>query len=432
MGVAERLPTLTNVVDRDARVATLRAGWDYAPPGSALIDLSALVYFDDTRIEEDRNFDGRADRTDYRTFGAEIVNRSRFDVGLPTTLVYGVEAYRDTQEGRRDGAARPEFPDASVTFYAAFAEATVALSDTLDLIPGVRVDRYDLDPDSAAFSSRSDTEVSPRIALSWRPVDGLQLFGSVARAFRAPSLTELYTDGVHFSTPGFPLGPGTVFGGVNSFVPNPDLKAETAIQYEFCARYEARDVARARDRLSLAVNAYYADVNDFVDSRVTFIDFDTATFAPGTGLVVGRTTRTENVDARLWGFEAEAAYDAGPWFASLSGMIPRGENRSGGPLGSIPQDRLNLGLGWRPAPGVTLGARGTFARGQSRVPEGGRESDGFSVVDLFASYAPESGPLAGAVFRAGVDNLFDRDHRIHPNGLDQPGRSFKISAAFTF
>ncbi|TVQ53072.1 MAG: TonB-dependent receptor [Rhodobacteraceae bacterium] len=173
-------------------------------------------------------------------------------------------------------------------------------------------------------------------------------------------------------------------------------------------------------------------MNDFVDSRVTFIDFDTATFAPGTGLVVGGTTRTENVDARLWGFEAEAAYDAGPWFASLSGMIPRGENRSGGPLGSIPQDRLNLGLGWRPAPGVTLGARGTFARGQSRVPEGGQESDGFSVVDLFASYAPESGPLAGAVFRAGVDNLFDRDHRIHPNGLDQPGRSFKISAAFTF
>jgi outer membrane receptor protein involved in Fe transport len=40
--------------------------------------------------------------------------------------------------------------------------------------------------------------------------------------------------------------------------------------------------------------------------------------------------------------------------------------------------------------------------------------------------------LAGATFRAGVDNVADRTYRIYPNGLNQQGRTFKISAAIQF
>jgi hemoglobin/transferrin/lactoferrin receptor protein len=413
-------------------VGALRGRWDYAPAGSAFWDLSTLVYFNDTTIEEDRDFDGRADETDYTTFGLDLVNRSEADLGLPVTFVYGIEAYRDEQTGRRDGSARPEFPDAAVDFTAAFVEATVRVTDSLELIPGVRFDRFDLDPDSAAFDDRSDDQISPRFGVSWRPVESLQLYGSLSRAFRAPSLTELYTDGVHFSTPGFSLGPGTTFSGVNSFVPNPDLEPERATQVEIGARHQRRDVLSPGDRLTLQVGGYYADVQDFVDQRVTFIDFSTATFVPGVGLVVGGTTTTENVDAELWGFEAEARYDAGLWFAGVGAMLPRGEGADGEPLGSIPQDRLNLVGGYRPLDGVEVGGRITLAAEQDDVPEGTEPGDAFATLDLFASYRPERGPFAGAVLQAGVDNVFDEDFTIYPNGLPEGGRSFKIAAAFTF
>jgi hemoglobin/transferrin/lactoferrin receptor protein len=429
---ANAAASLTNVVDRDATVGTLRGRWDYAPAGSAFWNLSTLIYFNDTTVEEDRNFDGRADETDYTTFGLDLVNRSQADLGLPVTFVYGVEAYRDEQTGRRDGAARPEFPDAAVDFAAAFVEATVRVTDGLELIPGVRFDRFDLDPDSAAFDDRSEDQLSPRFGVSWRPVESLQLYGSLSRAFRAPSLTELYTDGVHFSTPGFSLGPGRRFSGVNSFVPNPDLEPERATQVEIGARHQRRDVLATGDRLTLQVGGYYADVRDFVDQRVTFVDFSTATFVPGVGLVVGGTTTSENVDAELWGFEAEARYDAGLWFAGLGAMLPRGEGADGEALGSIPQDRLNLVGGYRPAEGVEVGGRITLAAEQDDVPEGTEASDGFATLDLFASWRPERGPFAGAVLQAGVDNVFDEDFTIYPNGLPEAGRSFKIAAAFTF
>lgn len=429
---ANAAASLENVVDRDATVGALRGRWDYAPAGSALWDLSTLVYFNDTTVEEDRDFDGRADQTDYTTFGLDLVNRSQADLGLPVTFVYGVEAYRDEQAGRRDGAARPEFPDAAVDFTAAFAEATVRVTDGLELIPGVRFDRFELDPDSAAFASRSEDQVSPRFGVSWRPVESLQLYGSVSRAFRAPSLTELYTDGVHFSTPGFGLGPGTVFSGVNSFVPNPDLKPERATQFEIGARHQRRDLLTPGDRLTLQVGGYYADVQDFVDQRVTVIDFSTASFAPGVGLVVGGTTRTQNVDAELWGFEAEARYDAGLWFAGLGAMLPRGEGADGEALGSIPQDRLNLVGGYRPAEGFEVGGRVTLAAEQDDVPAGTEAGGAFATLDLFASWRPGRGPFAGAVLQAGVDNLLDENFTIYPNGLPEAGRSFRIAAAFTF
>ena len=114
--------------------------------------------------------------------------------------------------------------------------------------------------------------------------------------------------------------------------------------------------------------------------------------------------------------------------------MPRGRGDDGEKLGSIPQDRLVVTAGYRPAPDWELGARGTFASGINAddVPEGGLTTSGFAVFDLFVTWAPSSGPLEGAVFAAGIDNVTDRDYRIHPNGLDSPGIAFKVSGGFRF
>jgi len=421
-------------VDRDLDFRSARLEWDWNPTGNRLIDLNVLGYYNETDVEEDRFFDGRFDTTDFDTLGFEATNLSRLDLGLPVTLAYGVEIYRDQQEARRDGAPRIQIPDAEQRFVAGFAQAEIALTDAVTLTPGIRVDQVSTDPDGD-LPDRDDVEASPKLALSWRAAPGLQLWANASQSFRAPSLTELFPQGVHFSVPGFPLGPGQVFTGVNEFVPNPDLDPETARQIEIGARYRGRDLFARGDRLSLSGNLYYANVDDFIDQTVRFIDFSTGRFNPVTGqFEVGGSTVSRNVDAELFGFEGEVDYDTGGWFARLGVTIPRGEGEDGQELASIPQDRLVVTGGWRPVADVEIGARGTFTRGINAddVPEDAITTPGFAVFDLFATWMPSAGPLEGAVFSAGIDNVTDRAFRIHPSGLNSPGLAVKLAATMRF
>ncbi|MEO1600173.1 MAG: TonB-dependent receptor, partial [Pseudomonadota bacterium] len=357
--------------------------------------------------------------------------------GLPVSISYGIEVFQDEQDATRDGEARLQAPDAKRRFYAGFVQADVEVLPGLTITPGLRFDAFELEPDREGFDDRSENQLSPRLAASWRPSENAQIFVTASRAFRAPTLTELYNDGVHFATEGFPLGPpgsgAPVFTGVNEFIPSPDLEPERSTQVEIGGRYTLDDVATSGDRVELSGSLYYARVDDFVDTVVGFIDDRTATFNPFTRqLELSGSTENRNVDATLWGFEAEVTYDTGPWFAGVGLTIPRGLNRAGGDLGSIPQDRVVLTGGIRPLDNVELGARATLADGQDDVPEGALGTPGFAVFDLYATWQPQTGLLEGGRFALGIDNLTDRRFRIHPNGLNQPGLAVKLTASWDF
>ena len=415
-------------VDRDAEIATGRLSWDYAPADNPLLDLSVLGYINTLGITETRQLDGRIDTTDYDTVGFEAVNRSSVDIGVPATFVYGLEFVRDSQTGTRNGATRLQFPDASATTYSGFLEAQIQLTEQFTITPGVRYDRYELNPTTQP--DRSESKFSPRIGVSFRPVPELQIYGNYSRAFRTPSLTELYSDDVHFAIPGFPLDATTTFTGVNSFVPAPNLKPETSDQFEAGFRFSEGDVFQPGDALSFSVGGYYAKVDNFIDQTVSFLDFSTARFDPFSGqLLVSGTTTSVNVDAELYGAEFEARYDAGDWWLSLGGAIPRGDDSTGAPLNSIPQDRVTASVGYRPTDEFELGLRGTVAFSKNNATV---TADAYETVDVFFSYAPETPPFDGLVLRAGVDNVFDETFSIHPNPVNQPGRTFKLSGSIRF
>ncbi len=399
------------VVDRAAQVDSFRLTWDYAPAGSDLIDLSVLFYAERLGITETRVDTPRLDDTTYDTTGLEITNRSSLSLGVPVDLVYGIEILRDTQQGLRNGAPRPAFPDAEATTIAGFVEGTFALGPQFDLIAGLRYDRYDRDPDDPALSSVTNEFLSPRLGLSYRPTEDWQVYANLSRAFRAPSLTELYNSGLHF--PGNPFG----FPPNNFFVPNPNLRPEASTQVEIGARLDRAGQWRDGDRLSFAASAYYADATDYIDQTVS---------------IAGGTTTFVNVDARLWGFEAEVDYDAGDWFVGAGLGIARGQSSDGFALGSLPQDGLTLTAGFRPTQDWELGARATLAAEQDRLPAGGTAGPGYELLDLFATFAPDRGALAGSTIRIGLDNVFDESYTIYPNGLPQTGRSLQITASFTF
>jgi hemoglobin/transferrin/lactoferrin receptor protein len=398
------------VVDREADVQDFRLSWDYAPEGSDLFDLSVLFYANRLDITESRVSAPRVDETRYDTTGLEVVNRSTLGGPLPVELVYGFEIFRDTQEGLRDGAPRLAFPNAEATTIGVFAEATVDLGSGFDLIAGVRYDDYERVPNDAALAPVNADFVSPRIGLSYRPNENWQVYGNVSRAFRAPSLSELYNSGLHFP------GGGPIPN--NFFVPNPNLQPEESTQIEIGARFDAGEVFRSGDRLSVSVNAYHATVDNYIEQRVD--------------IFAGTTTFNNVASATLWGFEAEVDYDAEAWFLGAGLGIARGSSAAGTWLGSIPQDRLTLEGGLRPWDDWELGARATFAAAQDRVPPGGAAGQDYQLLDIYATWAPERGPLAGGTFRIGVDNLFDEQYTIYPNALTQTGRSIEISASFTF
>lgn len=115
--------------------------------------------------------------------------------------------------------------------------------------------------------------------------------------------------------------------------------------------------------------------------------------------------------------------------------LPRGHGINGsGELASIPQDRLVVAGGIRPLDDVEVGLRGTFTRGiqPEDVPAGTLTASGYAVFDLFASWQPSSGPLEGAIFSAGIDNFTDREYRVYPNGLNNPGIAGKVAATIKF
>ena len=430
--------TPTTSVNRDLMHEAFRTGVEWDPSGNALVNANALFFYNNTEVREDRIFDGRLDTTDFETVGFEITNVSEVDMGVPVSLSYGFEVFEDEQKGTRNGAPRAQTPDAQQQFHAAFVQADFTVAPALTLTAGLRYDVIDTDPEGG-FASRSDEEVSPKLALSWRPGERTQVFASASRSFRAASLTEMFPQGVHFiAGPGFPLGgPGApFFTGVNEFLPSPDLAPETADQVEIGVRHRIDGLLRQGDRLDLSGNVYYAEVDDFIDTVVTFIDESTTAFNPLTGrLEVSGSTTSRNIDARLYGLELSADYDAGSWFGRASLSVPRGEGRNGGDeLGSIPQDRLVLTGGLRPAPGWELGARATFLRelDAGDLPDETQPVAGAEIFDIFANWQPQRGVWAGTVISAGVDNVLDETYRIHPNGLNNPGVTAKFSISRRF
>lgn len=115
--------------------------------------------------------------------------------------------------------------------------------------PSARASRSAVCPASVCYRSESEDDVgseqeesalTTQLGMLWQTTDWLSLYASYAEAFRAPSLAELYTTGIHF--------------GANCFVPNPNLKPERAANKEAGLRAGWNGLFATADRL--ATSAY--------------------------------------------------------------------------------------------------------------------------------------------------------------------------------
>ena len=447
------------LVDRDLNHQQYRIKWDYTPFDNELVNLSTLIYYNQTRSEERRvsilsgEDKRRFDITEMSTVGVEVTNSSHVDFGkIPVTFAYGLEFFKDDHQATRNGEIRIGSPTAQRSFYAGFTQAELSLSPEFTLSSGLRYDAFSLDPPDN-FSLRNESALSPWLALNWQFSDHLQFFTNVSQAFRAPTLTEIYAQGTHFRVEnagripqigrdGRPvIDPVTRrpimigFDIDNQFVPNPDLKSEKATQIEIGTRYQRSNVAAVGDQLLLSANGYYSTVDNYIETFSPELGF-TPPRGPGNA-TINTGTATRNVNAVLYGLEAEMLYDAQHWFTSTNLTIPRGsEKDSSQQLGNIPQDRVSVTVGLKPNPQWEIGLRSTVA-GERDVSDedddlGLIATDSFVTFDTFANLRLGDDPASGALVSFGIDNITNQKYKLHPNILNSPGRSVKLNTQFTF
>jgi outer membrane receptor protein involved in Fe transport len=333
----------------------------------------------------------------------------------------GVELYHDTvRSWRRDtnlatGASRPMrglYPDGATRLsVAAFALGHFSFGRAgVDV--GARYTRDDVEADDPVFGPLRITpdaivgSVSVLVPLG----RGVNAFGSVAQAFRAPNIDDLSTLGA------FDYGVE---------VPPEGLDPERSVSIEGGLKANT-------SRVAATLAAFRLQLRDLIDRLP-------ATFE-GSPIWDGQDVyqRANVGEAYVRGLEADAEWRATAAL-TLRGFVASTYGQQvtvDAPMRRIPPVNGLLGARYRWNRGVWLegtlraaGAQTRLAPGDiadHRISPGG--TSGWTIVNLTAGMRVGRSLLLSG----GLANLFDEAYRIHGSGIDGPGRHAWLSARFEF
>ena len=156
------------IADHEIRKSTATAHYTFDSPDTDLVNLQATLYRDDTDITDKGKDYGRVTKTDLTTTGIDIFNTAEFDTGWAEhAFTLGAEYYHDAGEGRVNGDKQAQNPDATQDVVGIYAQYSMKLFDQLTIVPGLRWDYYQTNPEGNDFDDRSDDRLSPKICVNW-------------------------------------------------------------------------------------------------------------------------------------------------------------------------------------------------------------------------------------------------------------------------
>jgi hemoglobin/transferrin/lactoferrin receptor protein len=350
--------------------------------------------------------------------GLEAAFRHDFSTGpLSHRLTWGSERLRTDTAQRRDGLQRNrvtgattnvvvpdvfpvrDFPLSETTETGLFVEDEITLLDgRLSLVPGLRWDRFELQPQpDPVFAADNpgivpvaidESNLTPRLGAAWKFGGGWSLHANRAEGFRAPPYNDA---NIGFTNLQFGY----------TALPNPDLESESSRGLELGLRWRG-------DAGFVALAAYRNAYEDFIES-LRSLGTD-----PATGLLVFQSQNIDEVTVE--GLELRAAWRLGATWPALDGFelnaaasAARGTDEvSDQPLNSVDPRRLIAGLRYDAGDGrwnAELVA--TAVARQDRVDDTGGvqfRPPGYAVFDLFGQYR-----ISEALrLDLGVYNLGDR------------------------
>ncbi len=217
----------------------------------------------------------------------------------------------------------PLIPGYQANSYGAFLFEELRF-DAFSILGGIRGDTRLLAVKENAILGNSTETVQNSAATGslgavWRFADGWSWFANLGRGFRAPTIFELYSTGVH-------EGAGTYDIGKS------DLKSETSVTTDTGLRIR-------KGKIRAEVNGYYNRIENYV-------------FAVPTGniqVVDGNNYpeyRTSQGLAAIYGGELDTEYAPLKWLAFSAGVdLINGRNETlGEPLALVPANRYRTGI----------------------------------------------------------------------------------------
>lgn len=296
-----------------------------------------------------------------------------------------------------------------------FQDFPLAAGDTAKvphLHVGARYDVYAIEPgDDPEFGSRSSrrfNNVSGSVGITYPIARDVALNANISRAFRAPTVEELYSNGVHAARGTYEIG-------------DDDLNAETNTGGEVLLRVR-------QPRVSAQLSAFYNRINDYV-----ILDFVRDTVVDGSTMPLALYTQD---DATLRGFEGEIEAEIFPKIvAGVMGDLVRGRLESGDPLPFMPAARVG-GRGRYDDGRFSAGLSYRHVFAQNDVPVAATDEDpsavateSYDLFDLSAGWTLIRGGLVHNItFR--LDNAFDRRYREATSRIKHfafnPGRNVSL------
>ncbi len=351
-------------------------------------------------------------------YEADIQLQSSFDLGeTQHTLTYGFDGDRTkgdytginatynsltgtTATAINQGFSFPRVTTERADFY--IQDEIKLFDDRLTLLPGVRFAHYAIDPTGDASypglpgfepEKQSKNELIKRLGATYKFDETYSVYASYGEGFKMPTSAQLFQSS------------NDPFTG-SSIIPNPNLRPESAQNYEVGFRGEL-------DRGYFTVSAFYSEYTDFIRN------FHEVTVTGPGGVPVTAYTSENVEDVRLWGLEFGGEYEVmenTTASANISWSRGRQKVNAGAATtafdGAVPMVAV-LGLKHEiPDYGLQFELFTTLAAGRTEASNAAYFlPSGYALFDAYAKWTPRP----NFELTAGVENIFDR--RYFPNTL---------------
>jgi iron complex outermembrane receptor protein/hemoglobin/transferrin/lactoferrin receptor protein len=383
-------------------------------PDSRWIDFSATAYRASASYDRSYHYitaNGHPYLTyenEDQRYGLRLSNLTRFAaLGAKHRLRVGLD-YEHREEDATyilDGVPSifGSLPNTYRDFGLYIQEEAGLFNERLVLHLGGRYDRFTREVDTVAGSYR-DSHFSPRLGFSLNVVDGLYLLGNYSESFRAPTPHETSSTGA--------------LNMMYYYIPNPNLKPETAREFEWGFSFERRDLFAAQDRFHLKAMYFDGKIEDMIAVRPIP---GMGTPPPSGSLTPGSYAHYENVaEVTRKGYELIAAYQTHKAGTEFSYEHLKMRDKETGDLtpGAF-ADKLRIAVHYKPLANVMLQLDASHWFKPKQDPEttvsGGQTywyvRDDFTQVNARLRWMPEWSALGrDAEIVLGVNNLFDKPY----------------------
>ncbi len=407
----DQVTSRNGLVKNESKRSSVTARYHLNQKSNKLLDPYLTLYHVETDVDKTPVSTSVLEQRETQTYGLDLYNNAKIFRSTHTNhlLSFGIETFKDTNRGRKNGEGLSSFPDGKGTSLGLYTQYQISLFNKIRVIPGLRYDSYKITARDESFKVNEDSELTKKLAINADINDNFTLFANYGEGFNAPRMQDLFISGQHF--------PG------NFFSSNPDLKAEKTKTFEVGFKAAFADLIQEEDSPFMEFTVFQTKARDFVVREVD---------------MVNGTTQFINEDkVELIGGEFTLGYETNSLLTSLSYSQTRSKNEiTNQSLDSTPADEWTFNTRYNfNSYNLKTGYKLTVAEDQNRVSGSGHSpvpaTKGYVTHDFFLSWDAKR-VLKGTIISFRINNAFDKAYRKHEGKILSAGRDMRLNVKYRF